>query len=258
MSTVSEVLDKVVQIQNTRGYPDQQMADKIGCSRPLYQRTRTGKIPVGGTFLKGAIRFLESENNGTRSAVINRRTSETDISVEIDIDGAGRYEIDTGITFFDHMLAQMARHGLFDIKIKASGDDTHHLVEDVAICLGKAFAEALGEKRGIVRMFGVSVPMDEALATVIIDIGGRGYTVLDLAFTGNDITGFAADLVRHFLESFAFEARINLHAKIEYGINDHHKAEALFKALARALDSATRIDPRTGGDLPTTKGHLEK
>jgi imidazoleglycerol-phosphate dehydratase len=257
MSTVSEVLNKIVRIQNSQGYSDQQMAEKVGCSRPLYQRTRTGKVPVGGTFLKGAIRFLESENTGVRSAAINRKTSETDISLEIGIDGTGRYEIDTGIPFFNHMLAQLARHGMFDIKVKASGDDPHHLVEDVAICLGKAFGEALGEKRGIVRMASVSVPMDEALATVIVDISGRGYTVLDVGFTGNDMAGFASDLIRHFLESFAFEARINLHGKIEYGTNDHHKAEALFKALARALDSATRIDPRAGSDLPTTKDYLE-
>ncbi len=249
MAAVIEVLDNVIAIQNERGYSDQQMAEKIGCSRPLYQRTRTGRIPVGGTFLKGAMRLLESEGNNRRSAVINRKTSETDIVLEIYIDGTGKYEIDTGIPFFDHMLAQLARHGLFDIRIKASGDDQHHLVEDVAICLGKAFGEALGEKRGIVRMANVSVPMDEALSTVVIDVSGRGYTVLNLDFTNNDMEGFAADLVRHFLESFAFEARINLHAKTDYGTNDHHKAEAIFKALARALDTTTRVDPRTGGHL---------
>jgi imidazoleglycerol-phosphate dehydratase len=257
MMVVNEVLDKVIAIQNERGYSDQQMAEKIGCSRPLYQRTRTGRIPVGGTFLKGAMRFLESEGTGARSAVVSRKTAETDIALEINIDGTGRYEIDTGISFFDHMLAQLARHGLFDIKIKASGDDQHHLVEDVAICLGKAFGEALGEKRGIVRMANVSVPMDEALSTVVIDISGRGYTVLNLDFANNDMEGFAADLVRHFLESFAFEARINLHATTEYGTNDHHKAEAIFKALAKALDTATRVDPRISGELPSTKDYME-
>jgi imidazoleglycerol-phosphate dehydratase len=257
MSAVNEVLKKIVQVQDLRGYSDQQMADKIGCSRPLYQRTRTGKIPVGGTFLKGAIRFLETEDTTKRSAVINRKTSETDVSLEINIDGSGVYEIDTGIPFFDHMLAQLARHGLFDIKIKASGDDSHHLIEDVAICLGKAFGEALGEKRGIVRMANFSVPMDEALAMVIVDVGGRGYTVLRLDFAGNDMPGFSTDLVRHFLESFSFEARINLHGAIEYGTNDHHKVEALFKALGRALDAATRLDPRITGELPSTKGYLE-
>jgi imidazoleglycerol-phosphate dehydratase len=257
MTAVNEMLDKVIAIQNERGYSDQQMAEKIGCSRPLYQRTRTGRIPVGGTFLKGAMRLLESEGTGERSAAVNRKTAETDIVLEVNIDGTGKYEIDTGIPFFDHMMAQLARHGLFDIKIKATGDDQHHLVEDVAICLGKAFGEALREKRGIVRMANMSVPMDEALSTVIVDISGRGYAVLNLDFSGNDMRDFAVDLVRHFLESFAFEARINLHAKTDYGRNDHHKVEALFKALARALDTATRVDPRTGGELPSTKNYLE-
>lgn len=257
MSTVDEVLEKVIKIQNERGYSDHQMAEKIGCSRPLYQRTRTGRVPVGGTFLKGAMRFIESENSMVRTATLTRKTLETDIYVEINIDGTGSYKIDTGITFFNHMLAQLSRHGLFDLVIKASGDDPHHLVEDVAICLGKTFGEALGEKRGIVRMANVSVPMDETLATVVVDISGRGYTVLNLNFTDNDMAGFPADLVRHFLESFAYEARINLHGAIEYGKNDHHKAEALFKALARALDAATRLDARIGGVLPSTKGYLE-
>ena len=257
MAGVNEVLDRVITLQNEQGYSDQQMAEKIGCSRPLYQRTRTGRILVGGTFLKGAMRLLESEGSSTRSAAVNRKTSETDIVVEVNIDGTGKYEIDTRVPFFDHMLAQLARHGLFDMKIKATGDDQHHLVEDVAICLGKAFGEALGEKRGIVRMANVSVPMDEALSTVVIDISGRGYTVLKLDFANNDMEGFAADLVRHFLESFAFEARINLHARTDYGRNDHHKAEALFKALARVMDTATRVDPRTGGELPSTKDYME-
>ena len=257
MTSVTEVLDRIVRLQDSQGYSDQQMADKVGCSRPLYQRTRTGKIPVGGTFLKGAIRFLETETPAERTAAISRKTAETDIVLEMNIDGSGRSEIRTGIGIFDHMLAQLPRHGLIDIKLNASGDDPHHLVEDVAICLGKAFGEALGEKRGIVRMADVSVPMDEALVTVAIDISGRGYAVLDLPFTGNDMPGFSADLIRHFMESFAYEARLNLHARVICGSNDHHKAEALFKALARVLDAATRIDPRNGGELPTTKEYLE-
>lgn len=258
MSSAEEVLETTIMIQKKLGYSDEQMAEKIGCSRPLYQRTRTGKITAGGTFLKGALRFLEAEKaTERRSAEVKRKTAETDIELEINVDGTGRYEIDTGISFFDHMLAQLAKHGLFDIMLKAGGDDPHHLVEDVAICLGKAFGEALGQKRGIVRMANFSVPMDEALATVVIDISGRGYTVLDLTFVNNDMLEFATDLLRHFLESFAYEARLNLHAKIEYGTNDHHKAEALFKALARALDAATRVDPRAGDELPTTKDYLE-
>ena len=190
-------------------------------------------------------------------SIIKRETRETNISLELNLDGTGKWEINTGIGMFDHLLAQIAQHGLFDIKISAIEDDQHHLVEDVAICLGRAFGEALGEKRGIVRMADATVPMDDALVMVAMDISGRGYTVLDLPFTDNDMTGFPTDLVRHFLESFAIEARLNLHARIVCGVNDHHKAEALFKALGRALDMATRIDERLGGELPSTKELLE-
>ena len=192
-----------------------------------------------------------------RNSTIKRETKETNISLELNIDGSGKDEMLTGIRMFDHLLAQLAKHGIFDIKISATGDDQHHLVEDVAICLGKALGEALGEKRGIIRMADASVPMDDALATVAVDISGRGYAVLELPFADNDMFGFPSDLVRHFLEAFAAEAKINLHARIEYGSNDHHKAEALFKALGRALDAATRIDERISGELPTTKDLLE-
>jgi imidazoleglycerol-phosphate dehydratase len=258
MDSPDEVLRKIVQLQNSHSYSDQQMSEKIGCSRPLYQRTRTGKIPVGGTFLKGAMKMLVSLVVEGRKSVISRETKETNINLELNIDGSGRWDVNTGIRIFDHLLSQIARHGLFDIKIKTTGDDVHHLVEDVAICLGQAFGKALGEKRGIVRMASVAVPMDDALATVIIDIGGRGYAVLDLSFNNNDMSGFPADLIRHFLESFAIEARTNLHARVLYGSNDHHKAEALFKALGRALDAATRIDERIAGELPSTKEYLER
>ncbi len=192
-----------------------------------------------------------------RVSAIKRETKETNITLELDIDGCGEMDINTGIRMLDHLLAQLARHGLFDIKITATGNDQHHLVEDVAICLGKALGEALGEKGGIVRMADAAVPMDDTLAMVAVDIGGRGYSALELPFEDNDMNGFATDLIRHFLESFAIEARLNLHARIVYGVNDHHKAEALFKALGRVLDEATRIDSRLGGDLPTTKGFLE-
>ena len=192
-----------------------------------------------------------------RLATVKRETKETNISLELNIDGRGKGEVNTGILMFDHLLEQVTRHGVFDIKLSATGDDQHHLVEDVALCLGKALSKALGEKRGIVRMASATVPMDDALAMVAVDISGRGYTVLDLPFNDNDMAGFATDLVRHFLESFAIEARLNLHAKVVYGVNDHHKAEALFKALGRALDIATRIDERISGELPTTKGLLE-
>jgi len=188
-----------------------------------------------------------------RLAIVKRETKETNISLEFNIDGSGKCEANTGISMFDHLLGQVARHGVFDIKLSATGDDQHHLVEDVAICLGKALSEALGEKRGIVRMANATVPMDDALVMVVVDISGRGYSVLELPFSDNDMAGFPTDLVRHFLESFAIEARLNLHARVVYGTNDHHKAEALFKALGRALDMATRLDERISGELPSTK-----
>jgi imidazoleglycerol-phosphate dehydratase len=193
-----------------------------------------------------------------RTSVIKRDTKETKINLELNIDGSGNWEVDTGIKMFDHLLSQLAQHGIFDLTISATGNDQHHVAEDVAICLGKAFAEALGEKRGIVRMADAAVPMDDALATVALDISGRGYTVLELPFSDNDMRGFATDLIRHFLESFALEARMNLHVRIAYGTNDHHKAEALFKALGRALDKATRVDERICGELPSTKDLLEQ
>jgi len=192
-----------------------------------------------------------------RLSSIKRETKETKISLELNIDGSGKWEINTGIRMFDHLLAQLAQHGRFDIEISAAGDDPHHLIEDVAICLGKALGEALGDKRGIVRMADAAVPMDDALAGVAVDISGRGYSVSDLPFTDNDMAGFPTDLIRHFLESFSTEARLNLHANVIYGTNDHHKAEALFKALGRALDIATRIDKRITGELPSTKDLLE-
>ncbi len=193
-----------------------------------------------------------------RQATVKRKTKETNISLELNIDGSGQWEISTGIKMFDHLLSQVAQHGRFDLKLSATGDDQHHLAEDVAICLGRALTQALTDKQGIFRMADASVPMDDALAMVAVDLSGRAYTVLELSFSDNDMAGFATDLIRHFLESFASEAKINLHAKIVYGTNDHHKAEALFKALGRALDMATRIDERISGKLPSTKELLEQ
>jgi imidazoleglycerol-phosphate dehydratase len=192
-----------------------------------------------------------------RDSAVKRETKETNINLSLNIDGSGKWDMNSGIRMFDHLLAQLSQHGLFDIKLSATGIDQHHVVEDVAITLGKAFAQALGEKRGIVRMADAAVPMDDALAVVVVDLSGRGYTVLDLPFSDNDMFGFPTDLVRHFLETFAAEARVNLHARFLYGVNDHHKAEALFKALGRALDKATRIDERIRGELPSTKEFLE-
>jgi imidazoleglycerol-phosphate dehydratase len=256
MDATENVLQKVIQLQNQQGLSDQQMAEKIGCSRPLYQRTRTQKIPMGGTFLKGAMDLLSTQVKEGRKATVKRDTKETNISLELDIDGTGKWAITTGIKMFDHLLSQTAKHGLFDIKLYASGDDIHHIVEDVAICLGKAFAEALGDKRGIVRMADAMVPMDETLVTVALDISGRGYAILNMDYDGDEIAGLPTELIKHFLESFAIEAKMNLHARIEYGSNDHHKAEAIFKALGRVLDAATKIDQRIAEELPSTKAYM--
>ena len=189
-----------------------------------------------------------------RTATVTRETGETKISVALSLDGRGKFEIKAGSKMFDHMLTHIAQHGLFDIKIKASGWDQHHVVEAVAIALGQALNRALGDKRGIARMGHAIVPMDEALATVAVDISGRGYAVIDASFKRKKIGDLETDLVRHFLETFAQEAKLNLHVNVPSGINDHHKVEALFKALGRALDSATKIDARLAGRVASTKG----
>jgi len=192
-----------------------------------------------------------------RKAKVTRETKETSVKVELNIDGKGQFEITTGIRFFDHMLSQLAQHGIFDIKLSATGADQHHVVEDVAISLGKAFNQALGDRRGIVRMAHAVVPMDETLAMVALDIGGRGYAAFEASFNSTRIEKISADLIRHFFVSLASEAKLNIHAKVLSGIDDHHKAEALFKALARALDAATRLDERITGRIPSTKDTIE-
>ena len=248
------MIEALKEIKERNGYTDLKVAEKIGYSRPRYNQIITGKVPVSDIFrlkVQQAFPMLIA-----RLAIVKRETRETNIRLELNIDCRGKGEVNTGIPMFNHLLEQVARHGVFDIKLSATGDDQHHLVEDVAICLGKALGEALGEKRGIVRMADATVPMDDALAMVVVDISGRGYTALELPFSKNDMAGFSTDLIRHFLESFAIEAKLNLHAKIIYGVNDHHKAEALFKALGRALDTATRIDERISSELPSTKGLL--
>ncbi len=192
-----------------------------------------------------------------RKASVTRRTRETSIKVEINIDGSSKYDITTGILFFDHMLCQLAQHGIFDLKISANGPDQHHVVEDVAISLGRAFNQALGDKLGIVRMAHAIVPMDEAVAMVALDISGRGNAIIETSIKEAMISEMHSDLVHHFFVSFAQEARINIHAWVLSGKNDHHKAEALFKALARALDMATRLDPRISGSVPSTKDSID-
>ncbi|MFC2058809.1 imidazoleglycerol-phosphate dehydratase HisB [Chloroflexota bacterium] len=195
-----------------------------------------------------------------RKATVIRKTAETSVRVELVIEGKGKSQVKTGIGMLDHLVAQLAKHGLIDIKLKATGDlhvDQHHTLEDVAISLGRAFSEALGERLSIVRMGHAVVPMDETLALVAVDIGGRGYAVVEIPFVEKNIGELSTDLVRHFLESFALEARLNLHARILAGVNDHHKIEAVFKALGRALQSAVRIDERIPGEVPSTKGTIE-
>jgi len=192
-----------------------------------------------------------------RIATIRRETQETNVNLEFAIDGKGDFEITTGIRMFDHLLAQLAQHGAFNLKVSATGADPHHLVEDVALCLGRVFNQALGEKQGIVRMAHAMVPMDDALALVAVDVGGRGYAVVEVPFDEKNIADLPANLICHFLETFASEARINLHAALFRGSNDHHKVEALFKALARVLDGATQFDERIKGRAPSTKGVIE-
>jgi len=176
----------------------------------------------------------------------------------MNLDGSGQVDIATGIGMLDHLLEQLPRHSLFDIMIQASGDidrDPHHLIEDVGISLGRALAEALAERRGIVRMAHAVVPLDEALALVAVDLSGRGHAAVDLPFTSDRIGELPTEMIAHHLAAFAVEGRFNLHVRVLAGTNDHHKAEAAFKALARALGDATRIDPRIS-DIPSTKGTL--
>ena len=194
-----------------------------------------------------------------RTASIHRKTNETDISLELNLDGVGQNDIATGIGFLDHVLAHIAVHGLFDLTLKAKGDlyiDVHHTVEDVALALGAGFDQALGDRKGIVRMGSCYVPMDETLAFVAIDLSGRPYTVIEAEWGMAPAGGIPTSLFPHFLESFAIASRSNLHARILYGRDDHHKAEALFKALARALAAATQLDLRRRGKIPSTKGSL--
>ena len=193
-----------------------------------------------------------------RTASITRQTKETDVRVTLNLDGSGRADIATGVPMLDHLLAHVAMHGLLDLEIRARGDlqiDAHHTVEDVAIGLGDALARALGDKRGITRMGHAYVPMDESLAFVAIDLSGRAYAVIDAGFSAPMIGALPASLVAHFLETFATHAQMNLHARVLYGRDDHHKAEALFKALGRALAQAIALDARRVG-VPSTKGVL--
>lgn len=193
-----------------------------------------------------------------RQARIERATKETQIALELTVDGTGNADVQTGIGFLDHMLTLLAGHGLFDITVAAQGDlvtDDHHTAEDTFICLGKALDQALGDRRGIVRTAHSYVPMDETLARVVVDLSGRPYCVFEAEFVTPKVGTLGTDLIFHLFETLAIHARMNLHAQVLYGRNDHHKVEALFKALARALDAATQSDSRRH-DVPSTKGTL--
>ena len=196
-----------------------------------------------------------------RKGEVSRHTNETQIEIKLDLDGTGRHEISTGIGFLNHMLAHLAVHGLFDLSVQAQGDlevDTHHTVEDVALVLGQAFDHALADRKGIVRMADCFAPMDETLAHVAVDLSGRPYAVIQADWHTPYVGNIPTTLFGHFFESFAITARCNLHARVLYGRDDHHQAEALFKAWARALDMASQLDSRRLDAIPSTKGTLTK
>lgn len=194
----------------------------------------------------------------SRQAQLQRQTAETNISLKLELDGAGRFEGSTGVGFFDHMLTLFARHGLFDLHVEAAGDlhvDAHHTVEDTGIVLGKALAQALGDKSGIARYGSCTLPMEETLATVAVDLSGRAWFVSNAKYPSQKIGEFDTELVDVFWQAVAANALMNLHQVAHYGSNSHHISEALFKATARALRQAVAIDPRQTG-IPSSKGTL--
>ena len=194
-----------------------------------------------------------------RTAEIKRKTKETDITLSLSLDGSGQFDVSTGIGMLDHMIEQLAKHGRFDIRLQATGDidrDTHHLTEDVGIVLGQAFDKALGDRRGITRFGDAIVPLDETLALVAIDLSGRPHADVALEFDRELIGELPTENLWHLLESFAKEGRLTLHVRLLSGSNDHHRAEAVFKALARALRAAVSLDAAAAGDVPSTKDVL--
>ena len=189
----------------------------------------------------------------TRIANVSRKTSETDITIKMNLDGTGVYNISTGVNFFFFFLESFSKHSMIDLDLKAVGDieiDDHHTIEDIGILLGEAFLEAIGDKKGIKRMAHAMVPMDESIATVAIDISGRSYCNMNLEFTNEKIGDMTSDIIIHFFESFASSAKLNIYGTVE-GVNDHHKAEAVFKAFAKALTEAIKIEH---DQIPSTKG----
>lgn len=202
---------------------------------------------------------MATNSAGRRAGADERTTSETRVRVNLNLDGTGAARVGTGIGMLDHLIDQIARHSLIDLEVEAQGDtevDAHHTTEDVAICMGRALNQALGDRNGIVRMADRTVPMDESLVQVAIDLSGRPYAAISLPFRGERIGTLSTELVEHFLTSFAFEGRMALHVRELAGKNDHHRAEAAFKALARALGDAIAIDPRREGSIASTKGTL--
>ena len=194
-----------------------------------------------------------------RSAEVTRNTSETRISVKVALDGTGRYDVTTGVGFFDHMLEQLARHSLIDIEVQAHGDlhiDQHHTVEDVGIALGQAISQALGDRKGIARYASIDLPMDETLTSAAVDVSGRPYLVWNVEFSRPKVGDFDTELVREFFHALAQNAGITLHVTNRYGDNNHHVSETCFKAVARVLRQALSIDPRMADSVPSTKGTL--
>lgn len=194
-----------------------------------------------------------------RSATIERNTKETKISVTVNLDGTGVYDVKTGIGFLDHMLEQLSRHSLMDLTVRAEGDlhiDNHHTTEDTGIAVGEAVAKALGERRGIVRYGHAYIPMDETLTRVALDISGRPYFVWNVEFSKPKLGDMDTELFREWFQAFAFAAGMTLHVENLYGVNNHHIVESCYKGLARALRTAIDIDPRKAGDIPSTKGTL--
>ena len=199
-------------------------------------------------------------DNSNRIAKINRKTKETEISVEINLDGSGKYDIQTGIGFFDHMLDQLSRHSLVDMKIRCKGDlhiDSHHSVEDTGIALGQAISQALGDRAGIARYASIDLAMDETLTRAAVDLSGRPYLVWNAKFSQPKVGDFDTELFHEFFQAFAQNGGITLHVTNHYGANNHHIAETCFKAVARALRQAIEIDPRQIGKIPSTKGTLK-
>ena len=194
-----------------------------------------------------------------RQSTISRSTAETEITVEVNLDGTGSYDNNTGVGFFDHMLDQLARHSLIDMKITAKGDlhiDDHHTVEDVGIALGQALADALGDKRGIRRYGACLLPMDDALVRTALDLSARPFLIWNVALPTSKIGNFDTELVREFFQALSTHGGITLHVDMLHGINSHHIAEAAFKSVARALREAVEVDTRKSGDIPSTKGAL--